>query len=229
MTRRLHARTSPSSPASTTPDGKGNATVYVGYRDLDAMTQDQRDFSACALSSSAPATDTGVHVRRFGHDGLAGVLQRSTRAIRGSAPAGAIVLGAAPLRDIRRRDLYNFAPSNYYQRPDERKSAGVFAHYDFSDDARPSYAEFMFMDDRTDRADRTQRRVPRRRSRPAAVLRPLRGELQQSAAVAARPWMRSAAATRLRPTRWSTSAGATSKAVDAGTICAIPRIAGCSA
>jgi outer membrane cobalamin receptor len=34
-----------------TPDGRGNATVYVGYRDLQALSQDQRDFSACALGS----------------------------------------------------------------------------------------------------------------------------------------------------------------------------------
>ena len=38
-----------------TPDGRGNATVYVGYRELDAIKQDQRDFSACALGSSGVA------------------------------------------------------------------------------------------------------------------------------------------------------------------------------
>src|SRR5215813_2215509 len=27
-----------------TPDGRGNATVYLGYRELDALKQDQRDF-----------------------------------------------------------------------------------------------------------------------------------------------------------------------------------------
>jgi hypothetical protein len=41
-----------------------------------------------------------------------------------------------------------FAPDNYYQRPDERKTGGLFAHYDFSDKASV-YTEFMFMDDRT--------------------------------------------------------------------------------
>ena len=38
-----------------TPDGRGNATVYVGYRELDAIKQDQRDFSACSLGSSGAA------------------------------------------------------------------------------------------------------------------------------------------------------------------------------
>ena len=32
-----------------TPDGRGNATVYIGYRELEKLKQDQRDFSACSL------------------------------------------------------------------------------------------------------------------------------------------------------------------------------------
>src|SRR5690606_5728990 len=64
-------------------------------------------------------------------------------------PTGAFVVGEGNvIRDFVDSDLYNFAPSNYYQRPDERKTAGVFAHYDFSDKASV-YTEFMFMDDRT--------------------------------------------------------------------------------
>src|SRR6186713_1837295 len=35
-----------------TEDGRGNATVYLGYRQLEAIRQDARDFSACTLSSS---------------------------------------------------------------------------------------------------------------------------------------------------------------------------------
>src|SRR5512138_1099238 len=34
-----------------TEDGRGNATVYLGYRTLSAVTQNRRDFSACALGS----------------------------------------------------------------------------------------------------------------------------------------------------------------------------------
>jgi len=35
-----------------TQDGRGNATVYLGYRQLAGIRQDARDFSACALASS---------------------------------------------------------------------------------------------------------------------------------------------------------------------------------
>jgi len=33
-------------------DGRGNATVYFGYTETDALLQSERDYSACALSSS---------------------------------------------------------------------------------------------------------------------------------------------------------------------------------
>src|SRR4029078_4961158 len=53
---------------------------------------------------------------------------------------GTITVGA--------QNLYNFAPLNYYQRPDERYIAGAFADYEITPAIKP-YLEFMFMDDRT--------------------------------------------------------------------------------
>ena len=34
-------------------DGRGNATLFVGYRETEALLQSERDYSACALGSSA--------------------------------------------------------------------------------------------------------------------------------------------------------------------------------
>src|SRR5262249_15744557 len=124
-----------------TPDGRGNATVYIGYRELEAIRQDQRDFSACSLGSSAASGAPGP----FTCSGS------ST-----SAPARFITLDGASttigadgnLRPFTPADQFNFAPDNFYQRPDERKTAGLFAHYDFSEKASV-YSEFMFMDDRS--------------------------------------------------------------------------------
>jgi len=45
-------------------------------------------------------------------------------------------------------DRYNFAPTNYYQVPDERYLANFFAHYDALPNVRV-YTEFDFMDDKT--------------------------------------------------------------------------------
>ena len=51
-------------------------------------------------------------------------------------------------RSTPRIDQFNFAPYNYYQRPDERYGFNAFAHYDVSDHAR-AYGEFSFNDDHT--------------------------------------------------------------------------------
>jgi iron complex outermembrane receptor protein len=124
-----------------TPDGRGNATVYVGYRELDALKQDQRDFSACTFGSSStsgartPFTCSGSSTSAPG------------RFIAGGLDA-TIVQGNTLRAWNAATDQFNFAPDNYYQRPDERKTAGLFAHYDFSEKASV-YTEFMFMDDRT--------------------------------------------------------------------------------
>lgn len=126
-----------------TPDGRGNATVYLGYRDMDAITQDQRDFSACGLFSG-DAFECGGS----GTTAPAAIFTYDHRNDPDNfTPTGFFQVGAGgALNDF--TDVYNFAPSNYYQRPDDRKTAGLFAHYDFSDKARV-YTEFMFMDDRT--------------------------------------------------------------------------------
>jgi iron complex outermembrane receptor protein len=123
-----------------TPDGRGNATVYVGYRELEALKQDQRDFSACALGSGSAFACSG-----------SGTTAAGRFRTRPDSPFGRFdsTIGSDNrLRPFATTDQFNFAPDNYYQRPDERKTAGLFAHYDFSDKASV-YTEFMFMDDRT--------------------------------------------------------------------------------
>ncbi len=42
--------------------------------------------------------------------------------------------------------MFNFAPYNFYQRPDERYTFGTFAEYEISPGAKP-YLEAMFMND----------------------------------------------------------------------------------
>ena len=46
-------------------------------------------------------------------------------------------------------DVYNYAPLNYMQRPDERYAGGGFVNYEFNKHAQ-AYAEVMLMDDYTD-------------------------------------------------------------------------------
>ena len=117
------------------PDGKGNATIYAGYRHVEPILQSNRDYSACTLNSGASFAAAGC-----GGSGTA-------------FPArvgGFIVDPAGPGNTFRARngntDLYNFGPTNYYQRPDDRYVLGAFANYEINDWAT-AYADLMFMDD----------------------------------------------------------------------------------
>ena len=123
-----------------TPDARGNATVYIGYRELEKIKQDQRDFSACSLGSGSAFSCAGSSTSAPGRFRT-----------RSDSPFGSFDSTIGPdnrLRPWSATDQFNFAPDNYYQRPDERRTAGLFAHYDFSEKASV-YTEFMFMDDRT--------------------------------------------------------------------------------
>src|ERR1700722_3032722 len=119
-------------------DGKGNATAYIGYRHTDPVLQGTRDFSACSLTSSGPA-------RVCGGSG-------TTFPTRFSLPGGSQSVGPGgqlvPTSSLPAGGLYNYAPLNYFQRPDDRYPGGAFVHYDVNEHARV-YLEFQFMDDRT--------------------------------------------------------------------------------
>jgi outer membrane receptor protein involved in Fe transport len=125
-------------------DGKGNATAYLGYRHTDPVLQGTRDFAACSLTSSGPARVCGgsgtTFPTRFS-------LNNPAAGYVGSYSVGA---GGSlvPTSSLPAGGLFNYAPLNYFQRPDDRYTGGAFLHYDVNDHARV-YMEFQFMDDRT--------------------------------------------------------------------------------
>ncbi len=123
-------------------DGRGHAIAYLGYRKIDPVLQADRDYSACVLQN------TGGGAPRCGGSATSdngNVLVFDTSVTSGTstfytfAPGGGFNAGTT---------LFNFAPLNYYQRPDERYTAGFFANYEINDAVRP-YVEFMFMDNQT--------------------------------------------------------------------------------
>lgn len=117
-------------------DGRGNATLFFGWRDTDALTQSERDYSACALSSS-PAG--------FGCGGSSTSFPGRFLTDNGSFT---VADAAGNVRPFTGNDVYNYGPLNYWQRPAERWSASAFLNYDLTDSAN-AYAEFMFHDDHT--------------------------------------------------------------------------------
>ncbi len=116
-------------------DGKGNATAYFGYRRDAAVTQARRDFSACSLTTTSCGGSVTANPAIFSTTGSKSLTGPFAQ-IQPDNTLGGIY---AP---------YNYAPLNYFQRPDERYTAGLFAHYDINDHAR-AYMEFSFMDDRS--------------------------------------------------------------------------------
>ncbi len=117
---------------ANSPDNKGNVTAYAGYRSVDAVLQGRRDYSECTLNSGDAFT--------CGGSGTA----FPTR-------VGSFLVDPTTGNSFRARlagDRYNFGPTNYYQRPDERFSLGAFAHYKVQPWLE-AYADLMFVDDKS--------------------------------------------------------------------------------
>ena len=128
-------------------DGRGHVQAYATYRHQDPVLESTRDYSFCALGAFQPQ-----YVAAYGelYCGGSSTNSQGTFFITSSATGGKskkffmqdgeFVPGTA---------LFNFAPYNYFQRPDERYNLGTFANYEIAPGAKP-YLEAMFMDDHSD-------------------------------------------------------------------------------
>lgn len=124
-------------------DAPGHAVFYAGYREVDPILQADFDYSACALNSGSVFTCGGSGTTTPAHFFT---IFDPTATCPG---AGCIVGPGNALRPyVGATDAYNFGPLNYYQRPDERYTAGAFLNYELAKGAE-AYAELMFMDDRS--------------------------------------------------------------------------------
>jgi len=130
---------------TNTPDGRGNATFYLGYRELEPVTQDTRDYSACGLNLTGPENSEficgGSSNNQWGKFVMLG--GPNNGASFNNTKDGA--KNWVPYDDS---FLYNYAPTNYIQRAAKRVTAGAFAHYDYNDHLN-IYGSLMFMDDHT--------------------------------------------------------------------------------
>jgi outer membrane receptor protein involved in Fe transport len=124
---------------ANTEDGRGNVTAYAGYRNNDAILQADRDYSKCAFNkgdpvfgcAGSPTTPNGRFTDFATYDfTLDETTPNSFRPRNGS-------------------DTYNFNPTNFFQRPDERYTLGAFAHYEVNEHLE-FYSEASFYDYRSD-------------------------------------------------------------------------------
>lgn len=115
-------------------DGAGHAMAWLTYRENDALFHAQRDYSSCALNAAGAVC---------GGSGT-------------SAPANFLIfptsgpgVGQASFDSNGRwrrgyGSLYNYAPPNYYQRPDERYTAGTAISFEVNEYFTP-YFEAMLV------------------------------------------------------------------------------------
>lgn len=122
-------------------DGRGHVVAYATYRSQDPVLESTRDYSFCALAATAANKVAAKGPWGCGGSGTSanGTFITSVGTFQ-VANGNQFVPGSTP---------FNFAPYNYFQRPDERYNFGTFADYEIAPGAHP-YLEAMFMDDHTD-------------------------------------------------------------------------------
>ena len=110
----------------------GHAVAWATWRKNDALFQGERDYSSCALNAGGTAcggSSTADPANFYVYGGVDNYVLRNptTGAWAVSAP-----------------NIYNYAPINYYQRPDTRFTAGASVKYEINEHVQP-YLQTMFL------------------------------------------------------------------------------------
>ncbi|MCW8924699.1 MAG: TonB-dependent receptor [Xanthomonadales bacterium] len=137
---------------------RGNATAYVIWRKNDALLQGSRDYSNCALNGKgtacggsyfaapvpnffiAPITEDGWGPYGYDYSQEQLLILQPDSSLAVDPRWGPPWWGSS--------NLYNYAPVNYYMRPDERWSLGAFVDYEINQHA-VAYLETMGFNDRS--------------------------------------------------------------------------------
>jgi iron complex outermembrane receptor protein len=135
-------------------DGNGNATVYATFRNAASVLQSQYSYSACSLNSGfmgtagGPTGSGGINGKYACGGSLTSYPGTLLNLANNPAfPNEIYTIGANGTLSTTPQ-LFNYGALNYFQRPDERYTAGAFLHYEFNEHATV-YSNTMFMDDHT--------------------------------------------------------------------------------
>jgi len=124
-------------------DGKGNATAYFTFLNSSAAVGYQFDHAGCTLiggaTGNSPTVCGGSGTSGHGHILELGVVGGATATIIDDSFDQKTGL----MRPFNGSDLYNYGALSYFQRPNERYTAGSFMHYDINDNASV-YLQTMF-------------------------------------------------------------------------------------
>lgn len=128
-------------------DGRGHATVFAEYYNRESVFQGDRGFSRNALGDGATGLVPG------GSSTLPRGVLRTTAANSGFAAGtdfaanGAVVFDSPGNFRTRAGDLFNYAPANYLQVPQERYLLGGYGSYEISEGVE-AYVETTFTNNR---------------------------------------------------------------------------------
>lgn len=128
---------------ANTADGRGNATINVGYTDRSALFQGDRSFAETALFDNVDSTglepggSSGVPGTAIFAGGLGDFADSFGLVFNNDGSARPFVTNG----DV--NDFYNYAPVNFIQLPQERFTIGGTAHYEINEHAEV-YAEGRF-------------------------------------------------------------------------------------
>ena len=121
-------------------NGRGNATAFATYREIESVVQGDRATSSCAFFQDF---DTCFGSTTNASGGFAGIDSSSGVPLLGptyTVMGTEFELGTGP--------GFNFAAPSFFQRPDERVTVGTFIHMDINDQVE-AYTELMFMDNKS--------------------------------------------------------------------------------
>ncbi len=126
---------------ANTADGRGNVTLFASYETVEAITQDNRSISACAMGQTTSAGSFmgfgcvgSGNFRLFGGDG-GDAFQEESGLIR-------TFVGDSS-------DTYNFGPNNFFQRPSERFQIYARGHYEITDTLE-AFADLGYVQNNSD-------------------------------------------------------------------------------
>lgn len=131
-------------------DGRGHATAWATWRKNDPLFQGERDYSSCALDDPG-TTCGGSATNAAGNFVLSQQLPYDGPDLNDALDAVGTLASHNPDGSGRfiaeQGTPYNYAPANYYQRPDERYTFGTSLKYEINEHFRP-YLEAMFLNRR---------------------------------------------------------------------------------
>lgn len=123
--------------------GKGHATAYATWRQVNELRQGARDYSSCALNAAGTrcgGSGTTPNPNFYFYPVVDGETVFSEEVFWTLDPNSDFIPSSG--------NIYNYAPVNHFMRPDERYTFGAFVDYEINEHARP-YLEVSYMHDRT--------------------------------------------------------------------------------